>query len=62
MNKGLSRFNLHHTGGCFQAAFSLSSKPEEEEKLHSHRSPSVVGRASHRCYVREDLLLLFSLS
>ncbi|CAN6894319.1 unnamed protein product [Brassica oleracea] len=61
MNKGLSRFNLHHTGGCFQAAFSLSSKPEEEEKLHSHRSPSVVGRASHRCYVREDLLLLFMI-
>ncbi|WZZ76448.1 LOW QUALITY PROTEIN: hypothetical protein YC2023_087818 [Brassica napus] len=38
--------------------FSLSSKREEEEKLHSHRSPSVVGRASHRRYVREDLLLL----
>ncbi|CAN7115584.1 unnamed protein product, partial [Brassica rapa subsp. narinosa] len=42
---------------------SLSSKrEEEEEKLHSHRSPSVVGRASHCRYVREDLLLLFSLS
>ncbi|KAH0887540.1 hypothetical protein HID58_063636, partial [Brassica napus] len=41
--------------------FSLSSKPEEEEKFHSHRSPSVVGRASHRRYVREDLLLLFMI-
>ena len=40
----------------------LSSKREEEEKLHSHRSPSVVGRASHRRYVREDLFLLFSLN
>ncbi|CAN6894734.1 unnamed protein product [Brassica oleracea] len=45
----------------WEAAFSLSSKPEEEEKLHSHRSPSVVGRASHRRYVREDLLLLFMI-
>ncbi|CAN6988696.1 unnamed protein product, partial [Brassica rapa subsp. trilocularis] len=26
----------------------------EREKLHSHRSPSVVGRASHCRYVRED--------
>ncbi|KAH0863173.1 hypothetical protein HID58_080384 [Brassica napus] len=59
MNKGLSRFNLHHPVVVFKRPFLFHQNQKKKKKLHSHRSPSVVGRASHRCYVREDLLLLF---